>query len=132
MALFDNAIADMGGSSFNTANGVSQPGWSLLGGINGNNAANRRQYEQQKFNATQAQIGRNFNERMSNTAVQRRMADLKKAGINPILAGGYSASSPQASNASASLGQGNKGLGDVIKTFAQVVGSAAGLAKALK
>lgn len=75
------------------------------------------------FGAEQAQKQMDFQERMSNTAYQRTMADMEAAGINPMLAfsqGG--ASTPVGSSASGVSAQGSRA--EYQNRFATAVSSA--------
>ena len=83
----------------------------------------------------EAQKNRDFQERLSNTAYQRAIADMQKAGLNPILAvsqGG--ASTPSGSMAPVEKSQGaelyNRSLNTVLKGLFGVLNSALGVAKA--
>lgn len=74
---------------------------SLVGGLFAQDKTDKRQEDAQAFNAAEAQRTRDFQERMSNSAYQRSMADMRAAGLNPILSyktGG--ASSPTGATAS--------------------------------
>lgn len=95
-----------------TSSSGGTTGGYQVGGTNGTGAQvmefNRNMMlQQQSYNSAEAQKNRDWQEYMSNTAYQRAMEDMKKAGLNPILAyqqGG--ASTPAGGQATSAMAAG--------------------------
>lgn len=76
--------------------------WGAIGGAVLSSAADLLGGSQQnKWNREAAQKQMDFQERMSSTAHQREVEDLKAAGLNPILSANSGASSPSGASYSA-------------------------------
>lgn len=107
-----NSISEWGGyangESWDRTYGREASAQDVINAQYANNVEKEMWALQALYNAQEAEKSRQFQAQMSNTAYQRAVDDLKKAGLNPILAAGVASSTPVGATASAGLSSAHK------------------------
>lgn len=112
MAKFKWWLGPLAFIDYVTGNKLANSVESIAGKVTGSSmtgAEKEAMTAEQNYNAEQAEIGRQWEERMANTQYQRSVADMQSAGLNPAMMYGSAGASstpsaPVASSSSPSVG----------------------------